>query len=189
MKNGNFFDPKSCQNWILNIPAMGATSIAHGKKMTSSVHAICTWPAAGPACAACSIAWPDSQFLCCICVYFFVWYSVAWGSVTFWWQSVWINILHVHSLRYALNVMHMHSSSHEVCIKSRRRLDAPLYVWYYIYLHLTAFALISGARSSTCNSANTPSNLQRGSLAISIWPLVRRVSKIQVQGEVRMTSM
>jgi len=26
-----------------------------------------------------------SQFLCCTRVHLFVWYSVAWGSVTFWW--------------------------------------------------------------------------------------------------------
>ena len=38
-------------------------------------------------CAACLyiITRPDSQFLC-TCVYI-LWFSVAWGSATFWWQS------------------------------------------------------------------------------------------------------
>jgi len=30
-----------------------------------------------------ALARPDSQFLCCTRVYFFVWYSAAWVSVTF----------------------------------------------------------------------------------------------------------
>ena len=67
-----------------------------------------TWTAAyiGPACvlhALYIIARPESQFLCCTRV-LFVWYSVAWGSVTSWWQSCMqlVHVLHVYSLRLAL---------------------------------------------------------------------------------------
>ena len=65
--------------------------VAHIKEMArvlSSVHAISTCPAAcaGPACVQHALASPDSQFLYCAFV-LFVCYSVAWGSVTFLWQT------------------------------------------------------------------------------------------------------
>ena len=60
-------------------------------RVLSSIHAISIWLAAcaGPACVQHAWARPDSHVLCCTCVYAIlcVWYPVAWGSVTFWWQS------------------------------------------------------------------------------------------------------
>ena len=58
-------------------------------RVLSSVHAISTicsmcWTSL---CAACLyiITRPDSQFLCTRV--YILWFSVAWGSATFWWQS------------------------------------------------------------------------------------------------------
>ena len=58
-------------------------------RVLSSVHAISTtcslcWTSL---CAACLyiITRPDSRFLCTRA--YILWFSVAWGSATFWWQS------------------------------------------------------------------------------------------------------
>ena len=62
--------------------AMGATnsmSIKLARVLSSTWLAAC----ARPACVQHALARPDSQFLCCTCVS----YSVAWGSVTFWWVT------------------------------------------------------------------------------------------------------
>ena len=77
--------------WLRSLlaAAMGATSSVCQKRWLSSVHAISTWPTAcaEPACVHHALVRPDSQLLCCNTCVLFVWYSVAWVSITFRYQS------------------------------------------------------------------------------------------------------